>query len=153
MRLFPATLAGAVALAFAEMAVAQAPTTIAPNSTNIEQQGAQNSTQVGTDNQSTQVYGNDNQTSATQGDQNQTTQQGEQSVYQSGKQNQSAQGSGNQQSQQYGSGNSNEQTGRTAANEHNRQYGNSGTGASARGERHDKGKHKGWYKNKKEDND
>ena len=138
MKVFRKALAGAVALAFAQIASAQAPTTIAPNSVNVDQQGVQNSNQIGTDNQSTQVNGNDNQTSATQGDQNQN-----------------AQGTGNQQSQQYGSGNVNEQKGGTAANEHNRQWGSAAGGASARGdeERHDNGKHKGWYKNGKNDKD
>ena len=79
MKLLTTSLAGAVALALAQLANAQAPQTIAPNSVNVDQQGVQNSTQLGTDNQSTQVNGNENQTSATQGDQNQTTQQGDQS--------------------------------------------------------------------------
>jgi len=115
----------------------------------------------------TQTYGSGNQTSATQGDRNQTTQQsGTQnqssqagsggtasSTYQSGEQNQNATGTGSQQNQQYGTGNTNKQSSTTTSeNRHNRQYGDhdrsAGAGASARGddERHDNGKHKGWYK-------
>ena len=68
-------------------------------------------------------------------------------VLQSGTQNQSAIGSGNQQSQQYGKGNSASQGSSSAGagNEHNRQYGDS--------DRQDKGKHKGWSKNRKDDDD
>ena len=69
MKFLPMTLSAAVALAVAQMAAAQ-PSVIAPRSgnTTVEQNGVQNSNQVGSGNQSTQTYGSGNQTSATQGD-------------------------------------------------------------------------------------
>jgi len=111
MKLVPTALAGAVTIAFAQVAMAQAPRVIAPNSgnTSIEQQGVQNSTQLGSGNQSSQVLGNDNTGSNTS---------------QSGAQNQNAtsgqSATGAQQSQQYGSGNASSQGG-TSAYEKNRQ--------------------------------
>src|SRR5262245_57947833 len=100
MKFVPTALAGAVTLALAQFAMAQAPRVIAPNSdnrVNVEQQGVQNSQQIGSGNQSSQVLGNDNQS---------TTQQGSQ--------NQSATGSSAQQSQQYGKGNDSSQGGTSA---------------------------------------
>jgi hypothetical protein len=108
MKLVPTALAGAVTIAFAQAAMAQAPRVIAPNSdnsVNVEQQGVQNSQQIGSGNQSSQVLGNDNQSTNT---------------YQRGAQNQNATGSSSQQSQQYGGGNASSQNG-TSAYEQNRQ--------------------------------
>ena len=56
MKFVPTTLAGAVALAVAQLATAQ-PTTVAPNSVNIDQQGVQNSNQLGTGNTATVTQG------------------------------------------------------------------------------------------------
>src|SRR3954464_11117227 len=74
MKLVPTTLGAAVALALAQLAAAQ-PSVIAPHSRtyNIDQQGAQNSAQVGSGDTGTQTSGSGNQTSATQGNNNQST--------------------------------------------------------------------------------
>ena len=114
MKVLPAVLSALMAVSFSQIAAAQPEQA---GATVIHQRGTQNSSQIGSDNQSTQVYGSENQT---------TTQSGEGSTagntVQSGEQNQSAVGSGNQQSQQYGNGN--------------------------RSEQGNKGKHKGWEKNR-----
>ena len=165
MKLTMTALAGAVTLAFAQIAGAQ---TVSPN-VSVDQNGVQNSQQYGSGNQSSQTYGNNNQGSNT---------------YQNGAQNQNATGNSAQQSQQYGKGNASSQGG-TSAYEQNRQsnmpysqqgaqnqnsygsgnqqsqqygqnnrsdqYGASGGQTRDRDdERHDKGKHKGQYKH---DND
>ena len=189
MKFVTTALAGAVTIAFAQFATAEAPRVVAPHSVNIEQQGAQNSTQYGSGNQSSQVYGSGNQSTTMQGDQNQSVQQQGSgntgsNTYQRGAQNQNATGSGNQQNQQYGAGNQSSQGGTSGShNEHNRQsnmpygqrdaqnqhaqgsgnqqnqqygYGNrseqhgpnASGGASRDDDRHDKGKHKGWYKDR-----
>jgi hypothetical protein len=128
----------------------------------IQQRGTQNSSQIGSDNQSTQVYGNKNQTTTQRGRQNQAnTQSGSGNTagntVQSGAQNQSAVGSGNQQSQQYGTGNRSSQTGRVdARNEQNRQWGDRASSGGTRDDRDrarrgNQGWHKGWENNKHRD--
>ena len=100
MKFVPTALAGAVTVALAQFAMAQAPS--------VDQQGAQNSAQYGSGNQSSQSYGTGNQSNNT---------------YQNGAQNQNAQnapGGSAQQSQQYGKGNASSQGG-TSAYEQNRQ--------------------------------
>ena len=144
-------LAGAIALAFAQGAFAQV--SVQTPDIRVEQQGVQNSQQIGSGNQSSQAYGERNQQSQQYGSGNYSSQGGtaanEQNrqynsndTYQRGGQNQNAYGSGNQQNQQYGSDNRSMQN-------HDR-YGASG-GATGDGERHDKGKHKGWYKHDRDD--
>lgn len=180
MKFVPTALAGAVAIAFAQVALAQVnvqtPKLPQTGDVTVEQRGVQNSQQIGEGNQSTQVYGNDNQTTTQSGQQNQSTTQGDNSqantqsgsgntagnTVQSGEQNQSAVGSGNQQSQQSGTNNQSSQAGRDASNEQNRQYSrrDRDRNASSGGSRYDddddrrrgnKGWHKGWENNKHRD--
>ena len=105
---------------------------------NIHQSGDQNTSQTGDSNQAAQNYGSGN-ASATE---------------QSGSLNQNATGTANQQNQQYGSDNAaaqNEGSGSASAgasrdsdrHERGDRYGSSD-------ERHDNGKHKGWFKNGKD---
>lgn len=164
MKFLSTALSGAIALAFAQSALAQGAVNIHPKTGDIsvEQSGVQNSQQIGEGNQSSQVYGNQNQTTTQSGTQNQSnTQSGSDNTAgnttQSGTQNQSAIGTGNQQNQQYGTGNQSTQSGAgsTAANEQNRQYGDRDSASSGASTEDDKpgnqGWHKGWAKNKHRD--
>ena len=166
-KVVPAVLASVMAVSFSSIAAAQPDQA---GATVIQQRGTQNSSQIGSDNQSTQVHGNENQTTTQRGQQNQSnTQSGSGNTagntVQSGAQNQSAVGSGNQQSQQYGTGNRSSQTGRVdarntgrvdARNEQNRQWGDRASSGGTRDDRDrvrrgNQGWHKGWENNKHRD--
>src|SRR5688572_32278556 len=64
MKVLPAVLSGLMAVSFSQIVAAQPEQA---GATVIHQRGTQNSNQIGTDNQSTQVYGNENQTTTQSG--------------------------------------------------------------------------------------
>lgn len=109
-KVLPAVMSGLVTVAFSPIAAAQPEQA---GATVIHQRGAQNSSQIGAENQSTQVYGNENQTTTQAGAGNTAGDSA-----QSAEQDPSAAGSGN---------------------------------VSSRGNRDNKGLHKGWEKNRHRD--
>jgi len=173
-KLLSAMVCGAMAVSFSQLAAAQYSTSGKSDRDNIHynihQRGDQSTSQIGDQNQSSQISGDSNQvtqqsgdsnTSATLGTGNTATVQGGTdntssattqsgagntaggTVAQSGTQNQSAIGTGNQQSQQSGSNlSSNQASTLGSENVQNRQYGMERS-EEAR-ESHNKGKHKGW---------
>ena len=165
-KLLPVLASGAMVASFSMVAYAQ--TTYSDSNPsdknvryNIHQRGDQNSTQFGTQNQSSQIQGDQN--TVQQGSDNTATTTNQSgsgnsaaTTTQQGTQNQSAVGSGNQQSQQMGSGHQAEQNSTwSERNAHNRQRGDhAASGSSAddddrrgRGNKarnSNKGWHKGW---------
>ena len=164
-KLIPTVICSAVLAAFGPATVAQT-TPYSDNNTrdnihyNIHQRGDQNTSQTGTNNQSSQILGSDNQVNQQSGDSSISTQQGTgntattqsgtgntaTTTAQQGTQNQSAIGTGNQQSQQMGQGHSADQASSTAdANMKNRQLGDSAQKSDRKDDEHaNRGWHKGW---------
>lgn len=103
MKVLPAVLSGLMAVSFGQVATAQPEQA---GATVIHQRGTQNSSQIGGENQSTQVYGSENQT---------TTQSGAQP--------------------------SNDTASQTGA-------ASRGASSDVQEKRANKGKHKGWEKNR-----
>ena len=181
-KLIPTVICSAVIAAFGPAAVAQTTPYSDRNSStyrdnnqrdnihyNIHQRGDQNTSQTGSNNQSSQITGSDNQVNQQSGDQSVSTQQGTgntsttqvgkdntststnqygsgntaATTSQQGTQNQTAIGTGNPQSQQMGKGHSADQSSTTAdANMKNRQRGDS---MSSQGSRSDQ------YSSRKDD--
>jgi len=175
-KLIPTVICSAVLAAFGPAAVAQT-TPYSDNNTrdnihyNIHQRGDQNTSQTGTNNQSSQILGSDNQVNQQSGDSSVSTQQGTgntatiqqgsdntaasttqsgsdntaATTAQAGTQNQSAVGTGNQQSQQMGQGHSADQSSSTAdANMANRQRGETASSDRKDDDHANRGWHKGW---------
>jgi hypothetical protein len=174
-KLLPAVLSGAMAVSFSTLAFAQGTATTETTKErkdnvhyNIHQRGDQASSQIGSDNQSSQISGSGNQVNQQSGEQNaatQTQQQGSDNTAttttqggtgntaatttQQGTQNQSAVGTGNQQSQQAGTGHQSSQDSTwSQANAQNRQSGDPSASADDDDKRGQKGRHanKGWHK-------
>ena len=175
-KLIPTMICSAVIAAFGQAAVAQT-TPYSDNNQrdnihyNIHQRGDMNTSQTGSNSQSSQILGSDNQVNQQSGDQSISTQQGTgntattqqgsdntatstnqlgsgntaAATTQQGTQNQTAIGTGNQQSQQMGKGHSAEQSSSTAdANMKNRQRGDSASSDRRDDEHANRGLHKGW---------
>ena len=175
-KLIPTVICSAVIAAFGQAAVAQT-TTYSDNDRrdnihyNIHQRGDQNTSQTGSNNQSSQIQGSGNQVSQQSGDASVSTQQGTgntattqtgsdntststnqfgsdntaATTTQQGTQNQTAIGTGNQQSQQMGKGHSADQSSTTAdANMKNRQRGDSMSSDRKDDDHANRGLHKGW---------